>query len=1348
MKIRRQIFLWVLATFLTGNGLAARERTGVNSPGGSPAGGDARQTLASCTPAFAKTDLDINNVRTTIMTGGDMWWDLANPKYEVPKGSGTHSVFGGSLWIGGLDAGGQLKVAAMTYRQNGNDFWPGPLDMSTVSTDAAVCNAYDKHWKVTRKEVEEFVSWYETGLPLNYTPPQSILTWPGNGDPSKNHDQFLAPFHDRDGDGIYNPSAGDYPGYVLSSLNNDCSKDQLFGDQTLWWVFNDKGSAHTETGSQAIGLELQAQAFAFTTNDEINNMTFYKYKIINRSTIALNDCYFGVWADSDLGYAFDDFVGCDVSRGLGYTYNGDANDGSSAAAQPGAYGANPPALGIDFFQGPLADAGDGIDNDRDGVVDEQGEQIIMSRFLYYNNSGSVQGDPQLATDYYNYLIGLWRDGTPFTYGGNGYGGSQPCDFMFPGDSDPQGWGTNGQPQLPWDEASSNNQPGDRRFVQSAGAFTLAPGAVNYVTTGVVWARASSGGPAASVDLMRLTDDKAQALFDNCFQVLNGPDAPDVTIQEMNQELILFLSNKQGSNNEGENYTEVDPLIGILDPAGTLNLDETFDFEGYQVFQLKEATVTTADLYDPDKARLVVQCDVRNDVKQLVNFNFSPALNANVPQDMTLESNDAGIAHSFSIKSDAFATGDNRLINHKTYYYMVLAYGYNSYIPYKDDAPYNPADPLQPSVIGQKKPYKAGRKNIKVYAAIPHIPNPEAGGTAFSSSYGSGPKITRIEGNGNGGQVLDFDDKTVEAILNATPVDAGGTARADQPTYAYSRGPVNIKVIDPLNVAAGDFELRFINNAPLSTDPDNVREDTTRWMLTQTAPVQRSWTSEKLLNLGAANEQLIPELGISVAITQTYKTGNGTHPDKNGFMEATMTFGDQSKVWLTGVADQEGQNNFNWIRSGTVPAGTGCGLWAGDVIGPDDNGEYEKILGGTWAPYKMTAGDDPDGCFTGPRMTSTTASIIATLNRIETLASVDVVLTPDKSKWSRCVVIEAGSNAGLNEGATPKWHLRAGQSLDKNGNPDGTGTGMSWFPGYAINVETGERLNIAFAENSALVAENGRDMKWNPTASVESPLFDPLWGGMHYIYVFGHNGNVYYNGTNGPADLNGLRKNIPAYDGCQAIYKMLTSSQAFTGGNPSARDVVNDAMWVNIPLLTDNRFAFSDPSAMPCEAKVRIRMAKPYQKNYHPTIGTISATNVPDQAVQPQNNNDPLYRFSTYDLQTEKADHETAVNALELINVVPNPYYAYSGYEMNQLDNRVKITNLPEKCTVRIYTISGTQIRKITKDSPQTYMDWDLKNQAGVAIASGMYIIHVDVPGVGEKILKWFGVMRPIDLDSF
>ena len=69
-------------------------------------------------------------------------------------------------------------------------------------------------------------------------------------------------------------------------------------------------------------------------------------------------------------------------------------------------------------------------------------------------------------------------------------------------------------------------------------------------------------------------------------------------------------------------------------------------------------------------------------------------------------------------------------------------------------------------------------------------------------------------------------------------------------------------------------------------------------------------------------------------------------------------------------------------------------------------------------------------------------------------------------------------------------------------------------------------------------------------------------------------------------------------------------------------------------------------------------------------------------------------------------------------------------------------------------MSGQEDLNTTDDADFTrakrvpYQDWDMKNQNGISVASGLYIIHVDVPGVGEKILKWFGVMRPLDLQSY
>ncbi|MEN9318949.1 MAG: hypothetical protein RL712_1519 [Bacteroidota bacterium] len=87
----------------------------------------AGQFANTCEPASQSADLDVNNVRTKLLNGGDMWWDINNPKYEIPKISDPnavrkHALFAGAIWIGGRDNGGSLKLAAMTYRQKGVDY--------------------------------------------------------------------------------------------------------------------------------------------------------------------------------------------------------------------------------------------------------------------------------------------------------------------------------------------------------------------------------------------------------------------------------------------------------------------------------------------------------------------------------------------------------------------------------------------------------------------------------------------------------------------------------------------------------------------------------------------------------------------------------------------------------------------------------------------------------------------------------------------------------------------------------------------------------------------------------------------------------------------------------------------------------------------------------------------------------------------------------------------------------------------------------------------------------------------------------------------------------------------------
>ena len=1412
-------------------------------------GTNLKATAAGCLPGAGFKYLEINNVRTRINTGGDMWWDFEVAQYEVPKGSRKTSMFSAALWIGGIDVNNQLKLAALRYRQSdaytvgaGNDYWPGPLTIDgTAAVSEETCAEYDKLFPINRTQIDEYLAWWENKAAYpGYQIPKEIMEWPAHGDITKKQSYYLAPFFDRDGSGSYDPENGDYPYYDISNelcrsavetkegeegiVAGSLLADQVIkGDATLWWVFNDKGNIHTETQGTPIGLEIRAQAFGFSTNDEINNMTFYSYEIINRSTFRLTGTYFSQWVDTDLGFATDDYVGCDVGRGLGYSYNGRPVDGDG---QFWAYGDQPPAIGVDFFQGPYMDP-DGYDNPSfegdgvlgpsfngdcsivglsgsllnmdygteeepqsgsymvrseaingvnfgNGIVDD--ERFGMRRFVYHNNTdaiGPYMNDPKYAPQYYNYLKGIWLDNTKMLYGGNGHASAgafgPACDFMFPGDTDICDWGTGGLPPAGpkfWTEEVAQNKEGDRRFMQSAGPFTLEPGAVNYITVGIPWARAASGGPWASVKLLQVVDDKCQLLFDNCFAVVSGPNAPDLTIRELDERFVFYISNRKtndAGNNFNEGYSELDPAILAVANSTGYDFDPYYRFEGYQVFQLKDATVSVADIKDQSLARLVYQCDVENGVKQLVNHNFDQSLNANVPVE-EVNGKDLGIAHSFILNEDAF-TGQT-LVNHKQYYYLALSYGYNEFMRYTAD-PGAQEDGIA-GLTGQKMPYLAGRKNIKVYTGIPHIP---VGTVQANAKYGAGVQITRLHGNGNGGNLLDLTNETIEEILSKPPADSINTYGsptypiAYEATYKAGRGPINVKVIDPLNVKNSEFifALDSLMSYDITTYDEAVKSTRATWTLTDTES-NRVYHSDTLISF--ENEQLFPELGISITIGQIFNPGPyriGTAQtteqnaiwkilaENNGLIESTFTFADSTRVWLDAVADFDGGiPSLNWIRSGVVsdqanPTNNDYNMdndKAPKAFDPNSN--YEKVVNGTWSPAIMVATAAQD--IFGPAVQNEFGG--KEYMKFADVASVDVVFTADKSKWTRCPVIEMASEKLLAEGNVERHGIRAGRSVDKNGNqaPEGSKasnnpddpnyispTGMGWFPGYAINIETGERLNMAFGENSWMVGENGRDMLFNPTSNIFNGN-ELVMGGMHYVYVFAHTDNK-------DALIGGSIKvsaNCPAYDAGKFLRENIPFGTGLTQVIQIKRALVySNAMWVNIPIAVKGQEWLSN------DAKVRLRIAKPYKRYY--STNNMDSTYLADHV---DNRGFPKYKFSTENIATTYENVAKAKSELDLIAVIPNPYYAYSTYETNQLDNRVKIANLPQKCTVTIYSANGNLIRQFTKDESGTAIEWDLKNHAGIPIAGGVYLVHVKAEGIGEKVVKWFGSLRPVDLNAF
>ena len=182
-------------------------------------------------------------------------------------------------------------------------------------------------------------------------------------------------------------------------------------------------------------------------------------------------------------------------------------------------------------------------------------------------------------------------------------------------------------------------------------------------------------------------------------------------------------------------------------------------------------------------------------------------------------------------------------------------------------------------------------------------------------------------------------------------------------------------------------------------------------------------------------------------------------------------------------------------------------------------------------------------------------------------------------------------------------------------------------------------------------------------------------------------------------------------------------------NAAKKFVYSNLAWVSYPLAASGYEI--DPFNLPTQVDIQLRVNKEY-KNY---------------AATGQNNSRPMYSWSMDDIATVTGSDDQLAEALKILNVVPNPYLAYSEYERNRLDSRVKITNLPERCTISIYDMRGKLVKDFKKDSPITYQDWLLVNNVGIPIASGVYLIRVEIPGIGARVLKTFIAMRQQDLQN-
>ncbi len=98
--------------------------------------------------------------------------------------------------------------------------------------------------------------------------------------------------------------------------------------------------------------------------------------------------------------------------------------------------------------------------------------------------------------------------------------------------------------------------------------------------------------------------------------------------------------------------------------------------------------------------------------------------------------------------------------------------------------------------------------------------------------------------------------------------------------------------------------------------------------------------------------------------------------------------------------------------------------------------------------------------------------------------------------------------------------------------------------------------------------------------------------------------------------------------------------------------------------------------------------------------------------------------------------------------MPNPYVAEAKWEPSNPftsgrgPREIHFTHLPAQCTIRIFTVSGELVKTIEHNEPLNdgTADWDMLSKDNLQIAYGVYVYHIEAPGIGEKIGK-FAVIK-------
>ncbi|HAX48789.1 MAG TPA: hypothetical protein PK605_06770 [Ignavibacteria bacterium] len=579
--------------------------------------------------------LQVNNINAVFRSDGYFNYDKINflngeagMIWPVSAGARQTAIFTTGIYIG-AKVNGELRLAASMFNTH---FSPGNIPVVGQVPGSSVCaDPRIRNYQVNLNDpsLVNGGTRVKNAGGRDYTIVyDSWASWPID---------LGAPYVEVNGIPGYQPEFdGDRPGIGNSSARPD---------EIIWCVFMDytncTNNQHASElslpgGTLPMGAEVQQTSFAFLAPG-LTNMYFVKWKIINKSNDTWDSTYTAIACDPDLGDAGDDAVGCDSLQNIAYCYNQDNVDVI--------YGAAPPAVGFKYLQSPIVFTGDPNDTAHLPYGNLIGYKSVgLSLFTTFANGlNECSGDPDQAINAWNFMKygeGCANPLINWTTGG-------PSNYKYNGDlcgTSPQGW--------------YDSLPGDKRFLQVSGPFTMSSQDTQIIVVGAFIERGSNN--YQSVCALLEAGDRVQKFYTSNFAATPLPPAPQVNVVANGDGKITLY---WGSRSEAYN---------VYDSLGQTG---SWVFQGYNLYQIKPGT-SGDNLED----RVLLGVYDRIDGIKIVNDTVRVAQPNGTTQDIyqpVAFGNDNGVRRLVTLTANQFPSGvNNFFINGTSYRFAVTAYGVN------------------------------------------------------------------------------------------------------------------------------------------------------------------------------------------------------------------------------------------------------------------------------------------------------------------------------------------------------------------------------------------------------------------------------------------------------------------------------------------------------------------------------------------------------------------------------------------------------------------------------------------------------------------------------------------------